>query len=171
LLRWRLVRLGGARQRTDDRFGPSAHPGLARNGVHAAAVGRDERGPALRITDAALDLVDQPVQCTVAAVADEVGDPRRELLDGAVELLDRVGLVHFAAGADDATQCGDAVLGSGAILPRIRIDDDAYIHPAIPQACPTKCRPINRSGGISLGIPGTIPARPSGPVPLPPPQV
>ncbi len=119
----RAVGLRGGRQGADDPVGATAHPRLARDGVDASPVAGHEGRPAVGIGDAVLDFVDQPMQRAVAAVADEVGGPWIELLDGPAEILDGRGLVHLAPGADDPAQVGGAVR-RGAILARLRIDDD-----------------------------------------------
>src|SRR6516162_8411938 len=76
----RLIRLGGSRQCAQNRFGPPPYSCLTRDSVDTATVAGYERRPAFRIADALLGFVDQPVQGSVAAVADQVADPWTKLL-------------------------------------------------------------------------------------------
>src|ERR1700761_8250963 len=90
---WRFIRLGGSRQCAQNRFGPPLYSRLARDSVDAAAVAGYERRPAFRIADALLGFVDQPVEGSVAAVADQVADPWTKLLHHLTEVLDGGGFV------------------------------------------------------------------------------
>ncbi len=71
----------------------------------------------------------------VAAVADQVADPRNEPLHDSAELVGRAGFVHLAPGADDATQLGAAIYGIAPILSGERIYDDADVHRGVTHAC------------------------------------
>src|ERR1700739_333942 len=69
----RPIPLGSSRQCAHNRLGPPTSSRLARDSVNTATIGGYECRPPFRISDAVLDLVDQPVQRSVAAVGHAVG--------------------------------------------------------------------------------------------------
>src|ERR1700758_4319966 len=120
----RLIRLGGSRQCAQNRLGPAPYSRLARHRVDTATVAGYECRPAFRIADALLGFVDQPVQGSVAAIADQVADPWTELLHDAAEVIDGGGFVHLAPRADNAAQVGAGIVPRSTVLACQRIDDD-----------------------------------------------